>query len=270
MVKKNKIKQINTAYHGIFPFYDKLKNKYDFIDYNNNMEPCFFWGALGEIDKINNHKVLKIVKFLTPLDCSVINLLNESDNLFIISDPHFITNKKFNFINIEFETQNYDIFKPKLLGDKIYCYMRDKVEFQKNILEKIQKKINYEIIYGGEVGDARYYNSIESLKNNYYDKCFLSINLSSKHGYTTVRELGLMGIKTIMNSPYEFPSIIKLERYIRNGNNVIIDEDEIISIIKNESKKINTIQCSMNPHNIKDEWINIEFWENKLYEKYRS
>jgi hypothetical protein len=269
MEKKNKIKQINVANHGIFPFYDKLKNRYNFVDYNNNIDPCFFWGVLGEIDKINNHKGLKIVKFITPFDCSVIDLLNESDNLFIISDPHFITDKKFNFVNIEFETQNYEIFKPKLLGNKIYCYMRDVVEFQKKILENIQKKINYEIIYGGEIGNARYYDNIESLKINYYEKCFLSINLSSKHGYTTVRELGLMGIKTIMSSPYEFPSIIQLKKYIRHGNTVIIDEAEITEIINSEAKKINTIQCSMDPHNIKDEWLNIEFWENKLYEKYR-
>ena len=48
------------------------------------------------------------------------------------------------------------------------------------------------------------------------------------------------------------------------------DEDEIIYHINNESKKIGTIQDSMNPHNIKDEWINTNFWLYNEYEKYTS
>lgn len=266
----DRIKQMNVAFHGIYPFSMRLKSRYGFENYTNLDDPCFFWGCLGEIEKINNHRGLKIVKFLTPADCKVIDYLTESDNLYIISDPHFITNKKFNFVDIEFEYQYFDIFKPKPLGEKIYCYMRDPVEFGKNILMRIQKKIKYEIIFGGEVGNAQYYDSLEELKRKYYDHCFLSINLSKKHGYTTVRELGFMGIKTLMSSPYNFPSIIQLQKYSRQGNNIFVDDDEIIDIINKESTKIGSVVPQIDPHNVKDEWLDINFWKNKTYEKYSS
>lgn len=266
------ITQINIANHGVYPFSKLLMDRYNFTNYYNNELPCFFWGVLGEVDKINAHKSLKIVKFLTPSDCDVICSLINDENLFIITDPFIKEKGNYSFADLEFEYKNYDIFKPKTLGDKIYCYMRDPIEFQKKTMEEIQKKINYEIIYGGEVSNAQYYNSLETLKEDYYDKCFLSINLSSRHGYTTVRELGYMGIKTIMKSPYNFPSILQLKNTITNFDFKYMQHDqfEIIELINSESKKINTIQKSLNCHNINDEWLNVSFWKDKKYEKYTS
>jgi hypothetical protein len=75
--------------------------------------------------------------------------------------------------------------------------------------------------------------------------------LSKKHGFVTVRELGLMGRKTIMNTPYDFPSII-------NFNNI----EHIIHLINQESTKINTVQQSINPHVQNDDWLFLEFWNN--------
>jgi hypothetical protein len=264
----NVINQINVANHGVYPFSDRLKKRYGFVDYYDINSPCFFWGGLGEIKKINDHRGLKIIKFITPSDCETLNDLENSDNLFIINDPLLKPIKNYKFADIEFEYQDYSIFKPKVLGDKIYSYMRDPIEFQKNIILEIQKKINYEIIFGGEVSNAKYYDTLENLKRNYYDKCFLSLNLSGKHGYTTVRELGLMGIKTVMRSPYKFPSIIGLKNYSIEGSQVKIDIDEIVDIINDESKKIGFIQNEINPHNVKNEWIKTDFWYEKKYEQY--
>ena len=107
----------------------------------------------------------------------------------------------------------------------------------------------------------------------YYDKCFLSINLSSKHGYTTVREMGCMGIKTIMHSPYNFPSIVQLDYYERNfkgnGHSIKVNEDEIIEKINRESYNIGKLGVSMNPHNINDEWLYVDFWEKNDYIRYK-
>jgi hypothetical protein len=268
-----KIKQINVAEHGVFPFSHRLKKRYDLEDYTDINEPCFFWGVIGETNKINNHRGLKLVKFLTPSDCELINELNDCDNLYIVSDPFFETEKPYKFASIEFEFSDFSIFQPTTLEDKIYCYMRDPLEFRKDILLRIQKKINYEIIYGGEVRDARYYETLEDLKTKYYDKCFLSINLSSKHGYTTVRELGCMGIKTIMWSPYKFPSIIQLDYFERdlkgNGSTIRVDEDEIVDKINKESYIIGNINHRMDPHNIKDEWLYVDFWKKNEYIKYK-
>ena len=269
-----KITQMNVAEHGVHPFSHRLRERYGFGDYTDINEPCFFWGALGETYKINNHKGLKIVKFLTPLDCTVINEINNDENLFIVYDPFFKTETDFNFVNIEFEFSDFSMFQPKPMGDKIYCYMRDPLEFRKDILEQIQRGINFEILYGGEVRDARYYDTLENLKKNYYDKCFLSINLSSKHGYTTVRELGCMGIKTIMYSPYKFPSIIQLNNYTRNfngdGSSINVDIYEIIEKINYESRNIGYTGVRMNPHNINNEWVYVDFWEKNEYVKYKN
>jgi len=268
----SRIKQINVALHGVYPFSKRLKEKYGFVDYHNQDEPCFFWGCLGESHKINNHKGLKVVKFLTPSDCWSIDELEESENLYIINDPFIQTKKNFKYSSIEFEIGDYSLFEPKILGDKIYCYMRDTTEFRKDILNSIQKKINYEIIYGGLVGNATYFDTLENLKSEYYDKCFLSINLSSKHGYTTVRELGYMGIKTIMSSPYNFPSISQLKTYSRDyrgdGRTIIVDENEVIEKINYESKSIGKMGIKMNPHNINDKWLNVDFWVSGEYIKY--
>ena len=77
-----------------------------------------------------------------------------------------------------------------------------------------------------------------------------------------------MGIKTVMRSPYKFPSIIGLKNYSREGSQVKIDIDEIVDIINDESKKIGFIQKQINPHNVKNEWIKTDFWYEKKYEQY--
>ena len=262
----NKIEQFNVANHGIHPFKKNLMSRYDFKEYHNPDLPCFFFGGLGEIEKINNHRGLKVVQFITPFDCTVANQLIDGPNLFVVDDPNIDPNLVFKRKKIKMEFKDYSLFQPKILQNKIYCYMRDKEEFKFSNVQNIQKKIDFEIIFGGLSNypstPAELYSPIEFLKENYYDKCFLNINFSSKHGYVTVRELGLMGIKTLMYTPYDFPSIIKIRNLTGHPHFVIPDEDEVVELINIESKKIGTIQTSINPHDIKDEWLLSDFWFN--------
>jgi hypothetical protein len=129
--------------------------------------------------------------------------------------------------------------------------MRDKIEFKYSFVSEIQKNIDYEIVFGGLGVEVSTYINIESLKEQYYDKCFLNLNLSENHGFVTVRELGLMGRKTIMNTTYDFPSIMRYDNI-----------DHIIQLINQESKKIGTIQDSINPHCQDDDWLFLDFWKN--------
>jgi hypothetical protein len=247
----NKIDQVNVAEHGR-NFKNDLIYRYKFKDYYDINKPCFFFGGIGEIDKINKHQGLKIVQFITPSDCEHADRLIPSDNLFLIDDPNIDKRLSVKRKNVLMEFKDFSNFIPNLMGNKIYCYMRDKNEFQYSKLQNIQDKINYEIVYGGisefQSTPPEYYLPINDIKKH-YDDCFLSINLSGRHGFLTMRELSMMGRKTIMNSIYNFPSIIRYN-----------NEDDIISIINEESKKINTIQPRINPHNVGDEWLNIEFW----------
>ena len=127
--------------------------------------------------------------------------------------------------------------------------------FKKDFINEIQKKINFEIITTSHENLKDYYD-IKYLKNEFYDKCFLNLNLTGGHGLSTVIELGLMGRKTIFKSEYknniqrlEFPNFIDYSSI-----------DDIIGIIDNESQKIGTIQPSINAHNVGDEWLNLNFW----------
>jgi hypothetical protein len=68
--------------------------------------------------------------------------------------------------------------------------------------------------------------------------------------------MGLMGRKTIIKNNYintiqriDFPNFIYYETI-----------DDIVKIINEESKKIGTIQPSINAHNVGDEWLNLNFW----------
>jgi hypothetical protein len=151
----------------------------------------------------------------------------------------------------------YELFKPNLLGDKIYFYSGFKSgwNFKTDFITELQKKINYEIITTSH-NKLDEYHSINYLKDNYYDKNFLNLNFSDGNGLASVIELGLMGRKTIFNSKIEnniqrieFPNFINYDSM-----------EDIIGIINEESKKIGSIQNPIDAHNIKDEWLDLNFW----------
>jgi hypothetical protein len=245
-----KIKQLCVDSHGLF-FKEGLKNRYNLQEYLDINEPTLFFGVCSDnVSVINSHKGFKLVHCITPKDEWSLNLLDRQ-NLYVFYGPHIDKNLNLNTKEIEIEFKDYSLFKPNELNNKIYCYMRDKIEFKYDIISEVQRNIDYEIIFGGIGVELSTYINIENLKEEYYDKCFLNLNLSEKHGFVTVRELGLMGRKTIMNTPYYFPSIIKY-------NNV----DHIIELINLEAKKIGTVQESINPHHQNDNWLFLDFWKN--------
>jgi hypothetical protein len=243
-----KITQLCVDTHGQF-FKEGLKKRYNFNDYTDTNEPTLFFGVCtGNINIINNHNGFKLVHCITPLDESALKHLDKK-NLHVFYGPHIDNELNLNTKKLEIEFKDYSLFKPNILGNKIYCYMRDKIEFKYDVVNEIQKNINYEIIFGGLGSDIRTYLNIQTLKNKCYDNCFLNLNLSKNHGFVTVRELGLMGRKTIMNTSYDFPSIIKFDNV-----------GHIIHLINQESTKINTVQPSINTQVQNDDWLFIEFW----------
>jgi hypothetical protein len=117
------------------------------------------------------------------------------------------------------------------LGDKVYVYTGFKKGYGQPwnlpMINQIQKKIDFEIITTSHL-EIKDYLPIEELKSQYYDNCFVSLNLSGHRGMTTVRELGLMGRKTIINSNrYKYPCMIPYD-----------NTQNLIEIIKSESLKI--------------------------------
>lgn len=223
-------------------------------EYSDLHEPAVFFGARQSSDLINDHKGYKLILPCTPSDYP--NISNYDKVLFVCSEnyslPHNVIKK-----HITPKIKNYNIFKPNILGDKIYWYsgFKEGWDLHNGLIDQIQKNISYEIITTNHKKITDYY-SIDDLKANYYDECFLNINLTVGHGLATVIELGLMGRKTIFKNPHknniqriEFPNFISYENI-----------NDIINIINIESKKIGTIQPRIDAHNVGDEWLDLDFW----------
>lgn len=239
-------------------FKQNFLKHFNLKEYYNEYEPAIFFGCKELSHFINNHKGYKILLPCHPTDYP---LIKNYENTFFVCSDNYTLPKNVIRKSITPKIKNYDIFKPNILGDKIYFYSGFKNGYDlfnkttNETIAKIQKSINYEIITSKHNNINDYYD-IEYLKENYYDKCFLNLNLSNGAGFSTVIELGLMGRKTIFSNPHknniqrmEFPNFIKY-------NSI----EDIVNIINDESKKIGTIQPSIDAHNVGDEWLNLDFW----------
>jgi hypothetical protein len=255
MIKSSeKIEQVCVA-DSIRFFKNDFINKYKLLDYYDTKKPALFFGGYKNSDLINKHEGYKIILPSTPEDYP--NIVNYDKTILICSDNYILPPNVIRK-SITPEIKDYSIFKPNILGDKIYFYsgFKNGWNLKKENIDDIQKNIDYELITTSHLNLKDYY-SIEYLKENFYDKCFLNINLTRGHGLASVIELGLMGRKTI------FKNNIKNNIQRLEFDNFISYEniDNIISIILEESKKIGTIQDSINAHNtIGDEWLFLDFY----------
>jgi hypothetical protein len=244
-----KIKQVSVA--NCVKFFEKgFKDRWELDSYTNPNEPCFFLGVDGQHTLINSHRGPVIIYPISPVDCENLNLVNIRENIAVVDSQFLDKSLPFRTVKVEIELKDYSIFKPKPLGDKIYTYLGfdgNRGEFNLSLIKQIQQWIPYEIIY--YTNESYLPLPIEELKEKYYDKVFLNLNFSHGNGFTTVRELGMMGVKTIMNTSFKLPSIISYSSVTH-----------IVELINEEAKKIGTIQPSIDCHTVGDEWKNLDFW----------
>jgi predicted O-methyltransferase YrrM len=235
-------------------FKKKFIEKYDLLEYNDPEKPALFFGLYDCVNLIDNHKGLKILLPSTPTD---IPKIKNFENTFFICSDNYILPQGAKRKNITPEIKDYSGFKPNILGDKVYLYsgFKNGWNLSNDIIQEIQKKIDYEIITTTHLHLKDYYD-IDYLKTNYYDKSFINLNLTNGHGLSTVIEMGLMGRKTIIKKNekngiqrIDFPNFIYYQTI-----------DDIINLISEESKKIGTIQEQINAHNVGDEWLDLNFW----------
>ena len=142
------------------------------------------------------------------------------------------------------QIKDFSMFTPNKLGDKVYCYVGNRSvqdQYGYDLLEKLKKEIEFDVVYGF-LG-----HSIEFVKENYYDNCFVNIKVRLMGGMTTSTELAYMGRMTISNTKAPF---------------CINYTDDILDIIREESKKIGTIQPSVvgDFFDVGAEWKQLEFW----------
>ena len=221
---------------------------------------CLFVGCYSEDDLNNilNHRGLVVIRWcgsdIKRISENWMNRINQKSNIYHIAISNWIADKlkefglKYKFIPL---VPNYlDYWKCEgIETPKIYMYGFDE-RHGIDIVERVKKDISYTIIH---INSCYKYN----MKTLYsiYKECFLGLRLNSFDGESaTVQEMGLMGRRTIYNG--EQPAAIHWE-----------DEQDVIELVNEESKKIGTIQkelsiATKNYFNVGNEWTKESFWDS--------
>jgi len=238
---------------GSIKFFRKgFMDRWGFKDYHDIDKPAVFFGldSPDMFEKFKKHKGYKIFLPSTPNELNYSQLIEAAPEKTIMlwsGDDSGKIKKRINFLKYSsdiVEIKDYSIFKPNTLGDKIYYYSGFKngwASWSQDIVKEIQKNIDFEL-FTTEHNYIQDYHDITYLKNNYYDKAFLNLNILGKHGITTVIEMGLMGRKTITmrkKKLYNYSSFIDC-----------FNIEEIVRQINIESKKINTVQEKIDVHTL--------------------
>jgi hypothetical protein len=250
-----RIKQALVAQSLSF-FKKSFLSRWDLQEYYDPNEPCVFFGGQELSKYIQDHNGIKIIIPATPNDMPDFSIVTNRKNMFIISPLKSTIPSEVICKDILIQIKDYSLFQPNILGDKIYFYSGfkngyDEYHKHKQVITQIENQTGYEIITTAHMNLKDFFD-IDYLKVNFYDKSFLNLNLSKEGNHlTTAIELGMMGRKTIMKKNYQnFSFMIDY-----------IDLKNIISIIKEESKKIGTIQPSINSDIIStDKWLNTDYW----------
>tara|TARA_R110000824_G_scaffold303586_1_gene491319 strand:+ start:324 stop:1097 length:774 start_codon:yes stop_codon:yes gene_type:complete len=229
--------------------------RWGFKEYYDINKPVVFFGIEGKQDIFLNHKGWKLLIPSTPHDIPDFHTLKKLQKTILVSKKNTEIPNNIICRKETIQIKDYSIYQPNTLGNKVYFYSGFKNGWSgrwgEELINEIQKNIDFEIFTTPHLGIENYFN-INYLKENYYDKSFLNLNLSMDNGMTTVREMGLMGRKTITmrtHPQYNYPCII-------NCNNI----KEIINVINEEAKKINTIQPSIESHTVGNEWLDLNYW----------
>lgn len=242
-----KINQVSVAPFLTY-FKEELKNRWDLSDYYDPYAPCLFFGIIGQLELINEHKGYKLLYFADKIDKYPKEL--DPKNVVAFYNPYSDIPPSIPVKQGWIETRVNDIITPSPLGDKIFVYLRkpsDEIGLGKHEIERLRHIIKYEIITLSQDPPIPF----SEVVNNYYKKSFVSINFTESAGLTTVCDLGMMGIKTIMNTKLSLNSLLKVNSF-----------EEISSLVENEAKKIGTIQEPINNYNLNNIWQDINFWIN--------
>jgi hypothetical protein len=249
-----RIKQALVAQQISF-FKENFLNRWDLQEYYDPNEPCIFFGGRELSKYIQDHNSIKIVIPATPNDIPDFSIVTNRKDLFIISPLKDTIPLEIPCKDILIQIKDYSLFQPNILGDKIYFYSGfkngyDEYNKNKQTIMQIESQTGYEVITTAHSNLNDFFD-VNYLKTNFYDKSFLNLNLSKDGNHlTTAIELGMMGRKTIMKKNYQnFSFMIDY-----------VDIENIILIIKEESKKIGTIQPKIDAHSVGAEWLDLNYW----------
>ena len=246
--------KITQIYTQLGHFRKDFCDLWGVVPFNNPNDPCVFFGVFdqNDINAIRNHKGFKLVWFVNARGNQYINELQGIDNLVVKSNPYLTVPNGMKQKDASIMIKDYSMFVPTPMGDMVYCYIGTRQRegrMQLKRLKSIEEGVKYEFIYG-YLG-----HPIKYVRDNYYDKCFININLTEGGGRTTVREMAAMGRKTVMNTKFLHPAIIPFT-----------DDEHIKYIINQEAAKIGTLPPPITGDDDSkmeaagDEWLDVEYW----------
>lgn len=246
-------------------FGENFRKRWNLTKYKNPNKPAVFFGLYSEedIETYLNHKSKSIVIF-GGADLKQKTLLEVKKKIKQKKSYTFAYPGEFSKILKENKVphkifhlpiKNFSTFELTPLGDKIYVYRgASKTNSEYYKWDEVVKPLIAE--FGEEKIIFTTDKSIEDLKENYYNKCFVYVKPTPKGGCTTMFELGMMGRKTIGVGHEKLGNFIEYK-----------DIDDLIRLIKEESKYIGQIRYDVAKKTadsfIGKEWLNLSFWENK-------
>lgn len=243
-------------------FKDFFKKKWDLEDYTNVNEPAIFFGLYHshEIKRFVNHKGKKMI--IWGGADQHINKFQSVKNLpnFVGSPayrpPMVNTFKKigYPYKEIILPFKDYSNLETTPLGDKIYVYKglngnrKHHYKWDEIVVPLIKHFGKNRVIYSQS-------QKIDYIINELYNKSFVYVKPNELGGSTTMWEMAHMGRKTISKNQGNLPNVINFT-----------DLKSIINTIKNEEKKIGTIQKEVAEETKKcmvnnKDWLNVKFWE---------
>ena len=273
--------RVSTA----FKFFEKdVMDKYHLKRYYARDKPCLFYGVVSkdDIQIIMQHEGIKIIVFcgsdsiLTKENITKLNKLKNINNTYFIAISSFIE-KDLREMDILYQsvplciTNNIEQFQPITKGQNIYIYTSivnsklygshifipiiEKFPYIGFIIATNPKHYDYNRRYAqGILKNCGTYRTREELIN-VYKTCFLCLRLTSHDGAaSTVYECGLMGIPSVHNGKH--PSAIRYRNVA-----------DVINIIKEERKKIGTMDRELAERMVEYSTLNPEWLTMKFYTK---
>ena len=225
--------------------------RWNVTEYKDINAPCYFVGIynMEDVNAINDHKGFKVV--WNPGRVRPFFTLINPDNLIVHKQTdvidHSLIEGKYKIKQCRFEIKDYSLFKPNKLGDCIYCYLGNegsKHKYRYEEVEKLRKLTKYKIIVG-MLG-----RTIEQLKTDMYDNCFVYFKSALVGGGTTSEELALMGRNTING--------LKVD-YYKSYDSI----EHACELIEEEAKNIGKVVGSVlseDHFDTGEEWKQVKFW----------
>lgn len=257
------MRDFDQAYvSDVLPHFKKgFMDKWGFKEYTDPTKPAVFLGLYSskDINVFKNHKSYKILHFGgNDFHSPQIEIVRNSPNTFLVGYGWLgegLIQNNLPYKEVIVPLKSYDEFTPTPLGENIYIYKGlhgTRYDYFKwnEIVKPLQQVFGEDRIIYTE------HKSIEEVRENYYNNCFVYVKPNERGGSTSMWELGHMGRKTITFNQGNLPNVLNF-----------VTLDDIIQHIMEESTKIGTIQKEVAKQTYdvminSDKWLNIDYYES--------